>query len=82
MDKICGLTKRKYSSKSAYFPVEGGLEITYNFFIMSMEFDKKTFQNETKIAPIKYTLIFLIRLVQWQKLGIFLENKAFQNCKL
>ena len=58
MDKICGLTKRKYSSKSAYFPVEGGLEITYNFFIMSMEFDQKTFQNETKIAPIKYALIF------------------------
>ena len=82
MDKICGLTKRKYSSKSAYFPVEGGLEITYNFFIMSMEFDQKTFQNETKIAPINYALIILIRLVQWQKLGIILENKGFQNCKL
>ena len=82
MDNIWGLTKRKYSSKSAYFPVEGGLEITYNFFIMSMEFDKETVQNETKIAQIrKYALIFFIRL-KWQKLDIILENKAFHNWKL
>ena len=69
MDKICGLTKRKYSSKSAYFPVEGGLEITYNFFIMSMEFDQKTFQNETKIAPIKYALIFFHQTCLVAKIG-------------
>ena len=57
--------------------------MTYKFFTMSMEFDQKTFQNETKIAPIKYALIFFfIRLVKWQKLGIILKNKVFQNCKL